>query len=311
MAGLASLPGLDADPGSLESILGLLGEGAYAVGRDRRIIFWNQAAEKITGYPASDVLGSKCSDNILRHVTTEGVELCLGGCPLLATMQDGNTREAEVFLHHRNGHRVPVFVRAAPLHDKEGLIVGSVEIFSEQSEHSNLLSELELLRRENLTDHLTSLGNRRFLDVISAPRFASLTDPVRSFGLLVADIDRFKGVNDKYGHLNGDRALVMTARTILGAIRPQDAVVRFGGDEFIILCSNCGVELLAKVAERIRILVEHAWIELEPDKLLKVTLSIGGSLVSETDDLGSLIARADARMYDCKKAGGDCCLVGS
>jgi diguanylate cyclase (GGDEF)-like protein len=224
-------------------------------------------------------------------------------------MKDGNLREAEVYMHHRSGHRVPVFVRSAPLRDRDGGIVGSLEIFSDRSDHSRLISELEVLRKENLTDPLTGLGNRRYLELISESWFSTFRESGKSFGLLVSDIDRFKDVNDKYGHLNGDRALAMTAKTIQGAIRPMDAAVRFGGDEFIVLCSSCAVEELTKVAERIRTLMEHAWIDLGADGRLSVTLSIGGSIVSGADDLPRLIAKADERMYQCKEAGRDRCRV--
>jgi len=73
----------------LEPFLRLLHEGAYIVDKDRRIQFWNDTAEKITGYTASTVIGSRCSDNILRHVSEDGRELCISGCPLQATLIDG------------------------------------------------------------------------------------------------------------------------------------------------------------------------------------------------------------------------------
>jgi len=303
------LPEFNEDSLSLKTILSVLGEGAYMVDRERRIVFWNRSAEKLTGYLASDVIGFKCSANILRHVTAEGVELCTNGCPLLATMRDGATREAEVYLHHVNGHRLPVFVRSAPLHDEGGKIAGSLEIFSDKSDRSTLLAELEILRKENLTDPFTGLGNRRYLELVSETRFASLGESEIGFGLLIADIDHFKAVNDGYGHLNGDKVLAMIANTILGAIRPADSAIRFGGDEFIVLCPNCGIKELSKVAERIRTLVKHAWLDIGPEGRLSVTLSIGGSVVSRSDDLASLIAKADARLFECKEAGRDNCLV--
>ncbi len=103
-----------------------LSDGVYFVTPTRQITFWNAAAERITGYQRQEVLGSSCSDGILNHVDETGTNLCLAGCPLAATMEDGKGREASVFLHHKSGHRVPVLVRSAPIRDADSNIVGAV-----------------------------------------------------------------------------------------------------------------------------------------------------------------------------------------
>ena len=80
--------------------------------------------------PFVQMLGHSCSDHLLNHVTADGAPLCQSHCPLAACMEDGLPREAEVFLHHADGHRVPVLVRGASLRDPSGEIVGAVETFS-------------------------------------------------------------------------------------------------------------------------------------------------------------------------------------
>jgi len=98
--------------GFYRTLLGNLYDGVYFVNRDCRITYWNSGAESIAGYSRSEVVGSRCSDNVLMHVDEDGQCLCQGlMCPLEETMSDGKSRTAEVFLHHRNGHRVPVRVR--------------------------------------------------------------------------------------------------------------------------------------------------------------------------------------------------------
>ena len=106
-------------------ILDNLFDGVYFVDRDRVITYWNKGAEKITGYDAGQVMGRSCRDNILNHVTANGVQLCLTNCPLASTMEDGKQREAEVYLHHADGHRLPVTVRASPIYDEQGNIIGA------------------------------------------------------------------------------------------------------------------------------------------------------------------------------------------
>ena len=88
-------------------------DGLYFVDRERRITYWNRGAERITGYSAAEVVGTSCADNILVHVDALGRQLCQGSCPLIAAMADGAAHEAEVFLHHKQGHRLPVWVRTS------------------------------------------------------------------------------------------------------------------------------------------------------------------------------------------------------
>ena len=81
----------------------------------RKITFWNAAAERITGFSSTEVVGRRCLENILVHVDGNGCEVCKNACPLAATMNDGIAREADLFLQHKSGHRVPVTVRVTPL----------------------------------------------------------------------------------------------------------------------------------------------------------------------------------------------------
>ncbi len=94
-------------------ILDNLYDGVYFVDRERVVNYWNKGAERISGYSAEAMIGHSCSDHLLNHVDADGVSLCQDRCPLAACMSDGLPREAEVFLHHADGHRVPVLVRGA------------------------------------------------------------------------------------------------------------------------------------------------------------------------------------------------------
>jgi PAS domain S-box-containing protein len=116
----------------LRVVLDRLREGAYTVNPRRQITYWNPAAERITGFTSAEVVGRYCADNILIHIDHCGTNLCRRGCPLTQTLQWGEPHESDLFLHHRSGHRVPVAVRAAPIHGAGGAIVGAIELFSPQ-----------------------------------------------------------------------------------------------------------------------------------------------------------------------------------
>lgn len=288
-----------------ENILENLFDGVYYLDRERKIIFWNQAAERITGYSKADVVGSKCSANILRHIDEDGNELCEHGCPATATMADRKLHEGDVYLHHKNGHRVPVSVRVTPVTDDENEVVGAVEIFSDNSQRMDTLTELELLRKEVLIDSLTGVGNRTVAELILGAYLQQLDFNETPFGVLFLDIDFFKRVNDTFGHDVGDHVLKMVSGTISSLMRPADIVARWGGEEFLIIVPNIENDILAKLGERVRAFIEHSWIIIDGHKLA-VTVSIGGTMANAKDDIESIIKRADAHMYLSKEAGRNC-----
>jgi diguanylate cyclase (GGDEF)-like protein/PAS domain S-box-containing protein len=285
----------------LGRVLEAISEGVYFMGADGRISYWNKGAERITGYSSGDTISRSCSENLLRHVDTSGCELCVAGCPLALTMADGVPREADAYLHHKDGHRVPVSVRALPVAGPDGKTQGTIAIFSDRSERSSLVAELEQLRKETLTDALTGLGNRRYAELCASAALKGLE--AGRAGIIMVDIDRFKDVNDNHGHATGDRVLRMVAWTLANAVRRMDAAARWGGEEFLVVCPLSDERTLLEVAERIRVLVERSWISLEDGRRLSVTVSVGGAVARKEESFEALVERADARLYACKEGG--------
>lgn len=294
----------------IQRMLDALKEGAYFVDRERRITYWNKAAERLTGFRSQEVVGHRCSEDILVHVDCQGKNLCREGCPLLATMEDTFPREAEVFFHHRRGHRVPVSVRTTPLEDDEGNVVGGIELFAEITPEENLRERMAELERRSLLDHLTRVPNRSYLDLELAALFTLWKKSGVPFGVLFFDIDHFKRFNDNHGHDIGDMLLETTAKTLVSAVRPFDVIGRWGGEEFIGLFPNVEKETLAPIGERLRSAVEATWIEADGQRL-SVTVSIGGTSSEEGDSSPSaLVKRADTMMYRSKQEGRNRVTVG-
>ena len=283
-------------------VLENLYDGIYCVDLERRITYWNKGAERITGYSSQAVIGHCCADNLLRHIDDAGGELCLGKCPLAQTLADGQVREAEVFLHHRAGHRVPVAVRVLPVRDAGRGIIGAVEIFQDKSRLLAMLEEIQTLKQSALIDPLTRVGNRRQAEMALQRRFEERRRYRMPFGLLFLDIDHFKGFNDTYGHPVGDQVLEMVARTVSNALRGVDMVARWGGEEFVVMLPNVDARALAAVGERIRRFVSRSWLTVD-GKPVGVTVSVGGALAGDGDTGQSLVARADKAMYASKTAG--------
>ncbi|MBZ5555111.1 MAG: GGDEF domain-containing protein [Acidobacteriia bacterium] len=277
-------------------------DGVYFVDSGRKITYWNRGAERITGYSKAEVVGGRCADNMLRHVDDAGNLLCLAGCPLAKTIQDGEVREAEIYLHHKMGHRIPVQVRVTPLRDEDGKIVGAIEVFSENSSRVSANQRILELEKVAFLDPLTGVGNRRYTEMILEGRLNELHRYGWPFAVLFFDIDNFKQVNDTHGHDVGDQVLKVVSRTLLANLRSFDFIGRWGGEEFFGIVVNVDEEQLLQIANKFRFLVEHSSIPIGK-KTLRVTVSIGATLARREDTLVTLVKRADELLYKSKTAG--------
>ncbi len=279
-------------------------DGVYIMDRDRKILFWNRAAERITGYAANEAIGIRCRDNLLIHVDADGTLLCAENlCPAHQSMQDGRERQAEVYLHHKSGHRLAISTRICPLRDKKGKIVGAVEVFTDNRNIRELTERMEELEKMALLDQLTRIGNRRYGEIQLRHALNEMQRYGWPFAVFFLDIDKFKRVNDSYGHATGDMVLQMAARTLSNTLRSSDVVTRWGGEEFVIIVRNPKDRLL-EIGDRIRFLISRSGIQTSTG-MLTVTVSIGATFAKADDTPEELIFRSDQLMYQSKKDGGD------
>lgn len=297
--------GATLDQAFYKTILDSLNDGVYFVNRKRQVLYWNKAAERLSGYSAEEMIGKRCADNTLNHVDDDGKNLCRKGCPLAGCMRDGVSREINVYMHHKSGHRVPVHIRSLPIHDEEGKIAGSVEIFSDNSQKLAMNSEVEALREAALTDPLSGIGNRRQADVSLLGLSQIWCEKRVPFGVLFVDIDNFKAINDSWGHDIGDRVITAVASTLTATLRPTDIACRWGGDEFVIFLPHINSTGLQSVGARLVHLIRESWIELD-DGMVKFTASLGGAVVQDGECGQDVVARADEQLYLSKEAGRNC-----
>lgn len=284
------------------NVLDNLFDGVYFVDRDRRITYWNKGAEKISGFSSQEVIGRRCSTQILNHVDEEGNNLCENDCHLATVMTDGKPLEIEVYIHHKEGYRVPVRIRAQPLRDDQGAIIGAIEVFNDNSVILATQRRMREIQRLADLDILTNVGNRRFSEVNLVAALHAHHQLGSLFGVLLIDVDNFKLVNDTYGHLVGDQMLKLVTETLQYSVRASDYVGRWDGEEFLVILYDVYEHQIQAIAEKLRRLVEQNSLITEKGEI-GVTISIGGTLASKDDTVKSILERADAALHQSKREG--------
>jgi diguanylate cyclase (GGDEF)-like protein/PAS domain S-box-containing protein len=299
---LAAIDGFVSSPDFFRLLFEQLYEGVYFVDRHRRILYWNRAAHRISGYAPDEVVGHYCQDNLLNHVDDAGTQFCFGKCPLMTSIETGLPHECQMYLHHKQGHRVPVVVRVAPVRDAGGSVVGAVEMFLETGSTQARNQRLESLQSRGLLDPLTELGNRRYLEVELFRAIQDFRQHGLTFGAILADIDHLRVINEHYGHTVGDQALHSVAGTLSNCVDDSHVLGRWSVDEFLILAPGSSPAELSVVAERCRALVERSSIQAGAEQVV-VTMSAGVSCFDALDTMESFVRRLESLLQRSKYSG--------
>jgi diguanylate cyclase len=159
-------------------------------------------------------------------------------------------------------------------------------------------------RREAATDPLTGLANRRAFEAALLERAACAMDTGHPLAVLIADVDHFKTVNDRWGHDTGDAVLRMVANCLRQGVRGRDIVARHGGEEFSIILPDTTLAGAHSVAENLRVSVGQSHLVLEASTtVLTVTISVGATTYAAGEKLAETLARADRALYSAKQDG--------
>jgi two-component system, cell cycle response regulator len=165
-----------------------------------------------------------------------------------------------------------------------------------------LVAAREELREKAMYDPLTGLLTRGAFFEISDHEYARARRSRTPLSIVMADIDHFKSINDRFGHLGGDEVLREVARRLQATFRKEDAVGRYGGEEFVALAVGCEAADALRLAERFRQAVGHEPFAIGPDRL-DVTTSVGVVTGTAADSLEDLVRAADEALYGAKASG--------
>ncbi len=279
-----------------------LKDGIAFLDDQKNFFFWNQGAVDITGFTKAEIQGSHCFENILISSASDELQLCKNDCPVEKTLRDGKIRSFEAYLHHKEGYRLPVFMRVMPILNSEQKIIGAVESFYDTSPRVLIPQKTQELKKMSLLDPLTELGNKAYLEAQIKFKLDEMNKHHFPLGILLIDIDRFQATNEAHGTVVGDKILRMVARTLANNIRFYDIVGRWAGEQFIVLIFNIQETKLDLVANKLRLLISQSNIQVGT-KLLSVTVSIGATIATLRDTPRTVLDRVNRLMRHSKQEG--------
>ncbi len=284
-------------------LISICPDPVIAINRHGVISVFNTSAEKLLGYSADQVIGKM---NI-RQIYPGDRE----ARKVMRLMMDesftGPGRLEGYETHVLNSHREPVPIRlSAAVLMKQGRYRGSVGFFHDMTRQKAL--ETRLLK-QSITDDLSGLYNQRHFCVQVASEMIRAKRYGGELSLVCIDLDGFKQVNDKLGHLEGDQVVRQIGRVLRDGLRESDQAFRYGGDEFMLLLPNTTEEAACRLGDRIRQLF-NSECRHSPESLnrgeVTVSMSIGVASCSGAEPVDFFVQRADMAMYRAKQAGGNC-----
>lgn len=264
------------------------------------IQIFNAAAEKLLGYAAADVVGKLSITSIYPDLdSARQIKRLMFSDE---NGESGSIEGYEATVMTINGNTVPVRLSAAIVDKDEGSSIG---FFHDLTERRNLERQLHKL---SITDELTGLYNQRHFYQVLAKELDRAKRYKHDLSLICFDLDNFKKVNDSLGHIEGDRILRTVGELLHEALRLSDIAVRYGGDEFMVLLPDTGIEPAAKTAERIRYLFNTKCpysVEQGSGGIAKVSMSLGVTETNGSEKPDQVVQRSDLAMYQSKSAGGN------
>ena len=268
-------------------------EAIAVLDRQDHILRINGQFTSLFGYTDEEAIGQSINDLIVPP------ELVDDGASLTAKVAAGERVNAESLRRHKDGHSFWVSIAATPfgVGDEPGRVYA---MYHDISARKHAEDELHALL---LKDELTGLPNRRAFITLSEQALKLAMRMERDVLMIFIDVDHLKHINDTWGHLAGDRALIDTARVLKESCREADIIARLGGDEFVALMTVDSDQTAELVCERIQTRVEMH--NLETPRGYQLSLSVGATRTkAEGTMLADLLAQADTALYEQKRGRG-------
>jgi diguanylate cyclase (GGDEF)-like protein/PAS domain S-box-containing protein len=276
-------------------LLNAVGQAVISTDLNSRIVYWNQTAEELYGWSAEEATG-----RILRELVVSE-EFGKRAEEIGAELKAGRNWSGEVEVRRRDGTSLAVLGTATPVYDDRKDLVGTISVSMDITDRKRMEQQLY---HQALHDPLTGLANRSLLEDRLGQALARAQRREGQVAVLYMDLDNFKIVNDSLGHEAGDRILVAVGERLKHSLRPEDTLVRFGGDEFVIVLENVmDLGVAVRVVDRISERFQDPFV-LDGQEIF-ITTSIGIALnTSGQESPEELLRNADTAMYRAKEESG-------
>ena len=292
------------DSTNYRSLLENLYEGLWYVDKENRIKYWNKGAEKITGYSRSEVFNQKCSEELLCPIDAEGRKYYGDSSFFAITLANGTTKQYELLITHKDGHKIPVSIRVAPMYDSNDNIVGATQLFTDNKEKLEYLVSNSKEYRDSFFDTITNLPNQANLEISINYKLSEFRRYNRPFGILLFEIDDHDKLSKIYGDEFDIKVLTKISKLMSQDLRPFDIGGRWSESEFAIILINVRNDSAKIIGDRFKTLVENTDFTIGKGKI-EITLSIGGIIATSKDSSKLLIEKLRSTVKKCKHIGGN------
>ncbi|MGL6015848.1 MAG: sensor domain-containing diguanylate cyclase [Selenomonadaceae bacterium] len=278
-------------------------EAAYIVDPLGTILFWNAAAEQLTGYSSESLVGKKCTDQRLLHINEQGEPCCELGCPIKKALGTNRLFQTSCFLRHKNGHTLPVEIRCLPLHDNSQKILGVLEVFRQKHTKSLAESAVNDLVQTAYIDPITNLPNKQYIEqkikMLLAESEKAFTEICLS--LMIVDIRNLAEFNNHGGLNLGNHLLKEVARTISENIDPEKGslVARWYGSSFIVFINSNKTPLLLNWANKLKLALNDKTVTGWEGRSIETSLY--GTIVQANESFDDITQRLEQHWQECKQ----------
>jgi diguanylate cyclase (GGDEF)-like protein/PAS domain S-box-containing protein len=294
-----------ADFDFFRSILEGLHVAVYLVNRAGKITFWNDGAERITGYLRQEVIGRVHHDNLLGETDGDNNELSGSLAPATIVMREGKSIQAHrISLRHKSGHRIPVQLYCFPVRNAEGAIVGAAETLDESVSIADWDRRQTKLSTYGCIDLASGVLNHGMIQSHVRESLGVFAEHRVPFSILCIQLDHLEQVQARDGP--GAIALVLrvVGQTLENTLRPTDFIGRWQENQFLAILTECPATDIARASERLRRMVSGSKIAWWGDSL-PVTISVGGTPAKPDDTVEAMLLRAESALQNSIVLGGN------
>ena len=278
------------DPDVCRSILESLPTGLCVVDLQKRIMFWSEGAERITGHLRHEVIGHSCVGEPLLHCDQPGCEFCGEDCPVARAMKTSHSAQGTGFLRHKAGHELPVRIHAVPVHNQHGSVIGAVETFEDLQQIDTGDREGQSRQLADCMDVVTGVASRAMIYSHLRQALASLADLNIPFALLLLRLEGLSHFRASLGPEAASSMLRVVARTLESSLWVGDFIGRWTDDAFLVILTGCRADSLSTVRERVRRRLAGESIEWWGERR-SLPVSIGEAVPNAEEKIESVIER--------------------